>query len=116
MAVGSISVVAPIAAVGAVVSVVFGIATGDNVSRLQLLGLALALALRCRAWSFERHAGEVTRRRVAGDRNTERDCGDAGNLREQQDTMVGATRLSSPPSKSATSQPTLARSGGGGHG
>ena len=32
MAVGSISVVAPIAAVGAVVPVVFGIATGDDVS------------------------------------------------------------------------------------
>lgn len=33
MAVGSISVVAPIAAVGAVVPVVFGIATGDDGSR-----------------------------------------------------------------------------------
>jgi drug/metabolite transporter (DMT)-like permease len=43
MAVGSISVVAPIAAVGAVVPVVFGIATGDEVSSLQLAGFGLAL-------------------------------------------------------------------------
>lgn len=43
MAVGSISVVAPIAAVGAVVPVVFGIATGDDVSGPQILGFVLAL-------------------------------------------------------------------------
>lgn len=53
MAVGSISIVAPIAAVAAVVPVVFGIATGDKVSRLQLLGFALALAGVALA-SFER--------------------------------------------------------------
>jgi drug/metabolite transporter (DMT)-like permease len=59
MAVGSISVVAPIAAVGAVVPVVFGITTGDDVSRLQLLGFVLALAGVALA-SFERHeAGDV---------------------------------------------------------
>jgi drug/metabolite transporter (DMT)-like permease len=44
MAVGAISIVAPIAAVGAVVPVVFGIATGDEVSSVQLAGFALALA------------------------------------------------------------------------
>jgi drug/metabolite transporter (DMT)-like permease len=58
MAVGSISIVAPIAAVGAVVPVVFGIATGDDVSRFQLLGFALALA-GVAAASFERQVGEV---------------------------------------------------------
>ncbi|HEU6446503.1 MAG TPA: DMT family transporter [Gaiellaceae bacterium] len=54
MAVGSISVVAPIAAVGAVVPVVFGIATGDDVSGRQTVGFALALAGVALA-SFERH-------------------------------------------------------------
>ena len=54
MAVGSISIVAPIAALGAVVPVVFGIATGDDVSRPQLLGFVLALAGVALA-SFERH-------------------------------------------------------------
>jgi drug/metabolite transporter (DMT)-like permease len=58
MAVGSISVVAPIAAVGAIVPVVFGIATGDDVSRLQLLGFVLALSGVALA-SFERQVGEV---------------------------------------------------------
>src|SRR5918996_5990394 len=53
MAVGSISIVAPIAAIGAVVPVVFGIATGDEVSRFQLLGFALALSGVALA-SFER--------------------------------------------------------------
>lgn len=43
MAVGSMSVVAPIAAVAAVVPVTFGIATGDDVSALQVVGFALAL-------------------------------------------------------------------------
>jgi drug/metabolite transporter (DMT)-like permease len=56
MAVGSISVVAPIAAVGAVVPVTFGIATGDEVSAVQVAGFALALAGVVLA-SFERHAG-----------------------------------------------------------
>ena len=56
MAVGSISVVAPIAAVGAVVPVTFGIATGDDVSALQLAGFALALGGVALA-SFERRDG-----------------------------------------------------------
>ena len=54
MAVGSFSIVAPIAAVGAVVPVVYGISTGDDVSRLQVLGFVLALAGVALA-SFERH-------------------------------------------------------------
>src|SRR5919108_3323058 len=58
MAVGSISIVAPIAAVGAVVPVVFGIATGDDVSRPQFLGFVLALSGVALA-SFERRVGEV---------------------------------------------------------
>jgi drug/metabolite transporter (DMT)-like permease len=59
MAVGAISVVAPIAAVGAIVPVVFGIATGDDVSRLQGIGFALALSGVALA-SFERHeAGAI---------------------------------------------------------
>ena len=53
MAVGSISVVAPIAAVGAVVPVVFGIATGDDVSSVQVAGFVLALVGVALA-SFER--------------------------------------------------------------
>lgn len=53
MAVGSISVVAPIAAVAAVVPVTFGIATGDDVSAPQILGFVLALAGVALA-SFER--------------------------------------------------------------
>ncbi len=56
MAVGSISIVAPIAAVAAVVPVAFGIATGDNVSSLQLAGFALALGGVGLA-SFERPEG-----------------------------------------------------------
>jgi drug/metabolite transporter (DMT)-like permease len=43
MAVGAISIVAPIASVAAVVPVVFGIATGDEVSSFQLAGFVLAL-------------------------------------------------------------------------
>jgi drug/metabolite transporter (DMT)-like permease len=43
MAVGAISIVAPIASVAAVVPVVFGIATGDEVSSVQLAGFVLAL-------------------------------------------------------------------------
>lgn len=59
MAVGSISIVAPIAAIAAVVPVVFGIATGDDVSAAQLAGFALALAGVALA-SFERHeSGDV---------------------------------------------------------
>jgi drug/metabolite transporter (DMT)-like permease len=43
MAVGAMSVVAPIAGVSAVVPVAFGIATGDSPSATQLLGVACAL-------------------------------------------------------------------------
>ena len=44
MAVGAMSIVAPIAGVSAVVPVVFGIATGDRPSVWQLAGIACALA------------------------------------------------------------------------
>jgi drug/metabolite transporter (DMT)-like permease len=44
MAVGSMSIVAPIAAVAAVVPVTFGVATGDDVSAIQAGGFVLALA------------------------------------------------------------------------
>ena len=44
MAVGSMSIVAPIAAVAAIVPVTFGVATGDDVSALQAAGFVLALA------------------------------------------------------------------------
>ena len=60
MAVGSISVVAPIAAVGAVVPVVFGIATGDDVSSVQLVGFVFALGGVALA-SFERPEGGSAR-------------------------------------------------------
>ena len=60
MAVGSISVVAPIAAVAAVVPVVFGIATGDDVSSVQLAGFAFALGGVALA-SFERPEGGSAR-------------------------------------------------------
>jgi drug/metabolite transporter (DMT)-like permease len=60
MAVGAISVVAPIAAVGAIVPVVFGIATGDDVSRLQGVGFALALSGVALA-SFERREAGALR-------------------------------------------------------
>ncbi len=56
MAVGSISVVAPIVAVAAIVPVTFGIATGDDLSTAQLAGFALALAGVALA-SFERRQG-----------------------------------------------------------
>ena len=56
MAVGSISVVAPIVAVAAIVPVTFGVATGDDVSAAQLGGFALALAGVALA-SFERREG-----------------------------------------------------------
>jgi drug/metabolite transporter (DMT)-like permease len=59
MAVGAISVVAPIAAVGAIVPVVFGIATGDSVSRLQGLGFALALSGVALASFERREAGAI---------------------------------------------------------
>ena len=60
MAVGAISVVAPIAAVGAIVPVVFGIATGDVVSPAQGVGFVLALSGVALA-SFERHEAGALR-------------------------------------------------------
>jgi drug/metabolite transporter (DMT)-like permease len=44
MATGTMSVVAPIAGASAIVPVVFGIATGDNPSTLQLAGMTAAIA------------------------------------------------------------------------
>jgi drug/metabolite transporter (DMT)-like permease len=61
MVVGAMSVVAPVAAVSAVIPVLYGIATGDDPSAVQLGGVALALAGVGLA-SFEHHEG---RRRVA---------------------------------------------------
>jgi drug/metabolite transporter (DMT)-like permease len=58
---GAISVVAPIAGVSAVVPVIFGIATGDSPSALQLAGVACAL-LGVALASIEHHEGS---RRVA---------------------------------------------------
>jgi drug/metabolite transporter (DMT)-like permease len=58
---GAISVVAPIAGVSAIVPVVFGIATGDSPSALQLAGVACAL-LGVALASIEHHDGS---RRVA---------------------------------------------------
>jgi len=43
MAVGSISIVAPISATGAVVPVVFGLLRGERATALQMLGMGLAL-------------------------------------------------------------------------
>ncbi|MFL5964721.1 MAG: EamA family transporter [Gaiellaceae bacterium] len=58
---GAISVVAPIAGVSAIVPVIFGIATGDSPSALQLTGVACAL-LGVALASIERYEGS---RRVA---------------------------------------------------
>lgn len=43
MAIGSMSIVAPVAATGAAIPVVFGVARGDRPSALQLLGFVLAI-------------------------------------------------------------------------
>lgn len=61
MAVGAMSVVAPIAGVSAIVPVIFGIATGDRPSATQYVGIACALAGVGLA-SVEQHEGA---RRVA---------------------------------------------------
>jgi uncharacterized membrane protein len=61
MIAGAMSVVAPIAGVSAVIPVIFGIATGDDPSAIQLAGVACALAGVGLA-SLEHHEG---RRRVA---------------------------------------------------
>jgi drug/metabolite transporter (DMT)-like permease len=61
MAVGAMSVVAPIAGVSAVVPVVFGIATGDHLSAPQFVGIACAI-LGVGLASLEHHEGA---RRVA---------------------------------------------------
>ena len=60
---GAISVVAPIAGVSAIVPVIFGIATGDSPSAVQLLGVACAL-LGVALASIEHHEG--SRRIAAG--------------------------------------------------
>ena len=60
---GAISVVAPIAGVSAIVPVIFGIATGDNPSAIQLVGVACAL-LGVALASIEHHEG--SRRFAAG--------------------------------------------------
>lgn len=61
MAIGAMSVVAPIAGISAVIPVVFGIATGDSPSPAQLAGIACAL-LGVGLASIEHHEGQ---RRVA---------------------------------------------------
>jgi drug/metabolite transporter (DMT)-like permease len=63
IAAGAISVVAPIAGASAIIPVVYGIATGDDPSALQLLGIACALVGVVLA-SLERHEG--THRIAAG--------------------------------------------------
>jgi drug/metabolite transporter (DMT)-like permease len=60
---GAISVVAPIAGVSAIVPVIYGIATGDSPSALQLVGVACALSGVALA-SIEHHEG--SRRIAAG--------------------------------------------------
>jgi drug/metabolite transporter (DMT)-like permease len=60
---GAISVVAPIAGVSAIVPVIYGIATGDSPSALQLTGVACALCGVALA-SIEHHEG--SRRIAAG--------------------------------------------------
>jgi drug/metabolite transporter (DMT)-like permease len=60
---GAISVVAPIAGVSAIVPVIYGIATGDSPSVLQLVGVGCALAGVALA-SIEHHEG--SRRIAAG--------------------------------------------------
>jgi drug/metabolite transporter (DMT)-like permease len=63
IAAGAISVVAPIAGASAIVPVVYGIATGDDPSAVQFLGIACALVGVVLA-SLERHEG--THRIAAG--------------------------------------------------
>ena len=63
MAVGAMSVVAPIAGISAIVPVIFGIATGDRPSTAQYVGIACALAGVGLA-SIEQHEG--TRRIATG--------------------------------------------------
>jgi drug/metabolite transporter (DMT)-like permease len=65
MAIGAISLVAPIAGTGATIPIVVGIATGDDVSRLQIGGFALALAGIVLA-SLESHPERRTARLTAG--------------------------------------------------
>ena len=63
MAVGAMAVVAPISASAAVVPVVVGLALGDRPSRLQLLGMAIALGGVALA---SREPGSAERRLAAG--------------------------------------------------
>ena len=65
LAVGSMAIVAPISASGAILPVVVGLATGDNPTRLQSLGIVAALAGSVLA-ARERHTGGKGNRLAAG--------------------------------------------------
>jgi drug/metabolite transporter (DMT)-like permease len=65
MAAGSISLVAPIAATGALLPVAFGLATGERPSELQLFGIALAVGGAV-VTSYERGTGSRQPRLAAG--------------------------------------------------
>jgi drug/metabolite transporter (DMT)-like permease len=65
MAVGSISLVAPIAATGALVPVAYGLATGERPGPFQLLGIALAVGGAV-ATSYEPGEGSQRPRLAAG--------------------------------------------------
>jgi drug/metabolite transporter (DMT)-like permease len=65
MAAGSISLVAPIAATGALLPVAFGLATGERPSQLQLFGIALAVGGAV-VTSYERGTGSRPPRLAAG--------------------------------------------------
>jgi drug/metabolite transporter (DMT)-like permease len=65
MAAGSISLVAPIAATGALIPVAFGLATGERPSPLQLAGIALAVSGAV-ATSYEPGEGGQRPRLAAG--------------------------------------------------
>ena len=65
MAAGSISLVAPIAATGALIPVAFGLATGERPSELQFFGIALAVGGAV-VTSYERGTGSRQPRVAAG--------------------------------------------------
>jgi drug/metabolite transporter (DMT)-like permease len=65
MAAGSISLVAPIAATGALLPVAFGLATGERPSELQLFGIVLAVGGAV-VTSYERGTGSRQPRLAAG--------------------------------------------------
>ena len=64
MAMGTVSVVAPIAALGVVVPVVFGLAEGESPGALQLAGLVPAIA-GVVVLSYEERPEDVERARIA---------------------------------------------------